>query len=279
MKSSEATFKVAVAQLNSTPGEVETNLTRAVEAIQEAANNGAKLVVFPECYLQGYCADDLFASTAVPLESDVCSRLAEVAKAHDIYIVMGLARSENQFPHLVYNSAAVIGPNGLIGSYDKTHLGTYMTYREGVYFAPGNHIPVFDLPFARIGVQICYDMSFPEVNRVLALKGADLNIVLSAGPDEFRESWDALLRVRSSENAIWTVYANTVGYQKDIHFFGGSRVVGPDGRTRAHAGEDIETCLVAEISLAEMHLHRRKTLKFRDRVPSLYQPITEGSTT
>ncbi|MCO5227705.1 MAG: carbon-nitrogen hydrolase family protein [Thermomicrobiales bacterium] len=274
-----SSFKVAVAQLNSVPGDVEANLIRAIEMTRDAANNGAKLVVFPECYLQGYCADELFASTAVPLEGEACNRLAEVAKDHDIYVVMGLARSEDQFPHLVYNSAAVIGPEGLVGSYDKTHLGTYLAYREGVYFAPGKHIPVFDLPFARIGVQICYDISFPEVSRVLALNGADINIVLSAGPDEFRESWDALLRVRSSENAIWTVYANTVGHQKTIHFFGGSRVVGPDGRTRAHAGEDTETCLIAEISLAEMRLLRRQTLRFRDRVPSLYQPITEGSTT
>ncbi|HEU0163792.1 MAG TPA: carbon-nitrogen hydrolase family protein, partial [Thermomicrobiales bacterium] len=126
------------------------------------------------------------------------------------------------------------------------------------------------------GVQICYDISFPEVSRVLALKGVEINLVLSAGPDEFRESWGPLLRVRSSENAFWSVYANTVGLQKETNFFGGSRIVGPDGSTRTMGPFDEEACVIGEIDLHESRMQRRSTLRFRERVPSLYRPITDG---
>lgn len=268
--------RVAIAQLNSELGDVAGNWARAELAISEASENGAQLILFPECFLQGYCADELFAETAVELQSAVIKQMEDAARNAGIWIVMGFARADASFPHLVYNSAVVVGPGGVHGWYDKTHLGTYLDYREGVYFSPGNEITVFDLPFARVGVQICYDISFPEVSRVLALDGAEINLVLSAGPDEFRESWGPLLRVRSSENLFWSVYANTVGDQKSTHFFGGSRIVAPNGETRTQGPFDTEACVIGDIDLAELRLLRRKTLRFRDRVPQLYRPITTG---
>jgi predicted amidohydrolase len=267
--------RVAVGQLNSVLGDVAANWERAAELVPEAARQGAQIVVFPECYLQGYRADDRFAETAVPLDGPFARRVTSIAHELGIWIVLGLARTDSGFPHLVYNSGALFGPDGLVGCYDKVHLGTFLKYREGVYFARGQHIPVFDLPFARIGIQICYDAMFPEVGRVLALKGAEINVVMSAGPDEFRATWGPLLQVRSNENTYWTVYANTVGDQLDDHFFGGSRIVGPDGSVREQGPEDIEACVVADLNLEEARLLRRQTLRFRERVPQLYAPLIE----
>jgi predicted amidohydrolase len=270
---------VAIAQLNSRLGDVETNWSRAEEMISQAADQGAQLILFPECFLQGYRADDLFAQSAVPASGPFMDRVAALANARNIWIVLGLARAEQTFPHLVYNSAALVGPDGTVEIYDKVHLGTYLSYREGVYFAPGRRIPVFQLPFAKIGIQICYDISYPEMSRTMAVQGAEINLVLSAGPDEFRHRWNGLLEVRSSENVWWTVYANCVGDQLDNHFFGGSRVVGPDGIVRTQGAFDEEDLVISRIDLNESRLLRRKTLRFRERVPELYRPIVEGERT
>lgn len=268
-------FTVAIAQLPSVLADVEANWARAVSVIDSAREAGAKLVVFPECFLQGYRADHHFAATAIDLHGEFQRRLVDIAWANDMVVIMGVARCDAEFPHLVYNSAAIAGPDGLIAIYDKTHLGTYLDYREGVFFAPGKHLCVVDLPFARVGVQICYDISFPEVSRVLALAGADVNVVLSAGPDAFRASWGPLLRVRSSENLFWSVYANSVGEQAGTNFFGESRVVGPDGSTRVMGPLNAEACVTGVIDLDEMRLLRRQTLRFRDRTPELYSLIAQ----
>jgi predicted amidohydrolase len=270
--------RVAVGQLESVLADVETNWARAAELIERAARQGAQIVVFPECYLQGYRADDRFAETAVPVVGPFTDRVARTARELGVWVVLGLARADTGFPHLVYNSAALIGPQGVAGYYDKVHLGTFLAYREGVYFAPGERIPVFDLPFARVGIQICYDAMFPEVSRALALQGAEINIVLSAGPDEFRATWGPLLQVRSSENLYWSVYANTVGDQADNHFFGGSRIVGPDGSVREQGPENVEACVIADVDLEEARLLRRQTLRFRERVPRLYGALVETPT-
>jgi predicted amidohydrolase len=270
-----APVTVAIAQLNSALGEVEANWRQAVEAITAAADQGAQLIVFPECYLQGYRADHLFAERAVALSDPLFERVRALATEREIWIVLGLARAEESYPHLVYNSAALIGPNMVVDWYDKVHLGTYLNYQEGVFFAPGNRIPIFDLPFGRVGIQICYDISFPETSRTLAVQGAEINIVLSAGPDEFRRRWDGLLEVRTNENLWWTVYANCVGDQCDTHFFGGSRIVGPDGTVRTQGPFDEPSLVVGEVDLDEARLLRRKTHRFRDRVPELYRPIVE----
>lgn len=270
-------IKVAIAQIGSHVANVDANWDRAAQVIGEAAAGGARLVVFPECFLQGYGADEKFAATAVELSGEFGQVATDLAHQYGVWIIMGLARTDHSHPHLVYNSAAVIGPKSELTAYDKVHLGTYQAYREGVYFARGRDLPVFDLPFARVGVQICYDMSFPEVSRVLALQGAEINVVLSAGPDEFRSSWGPLLQVRSSENVWWTIYANTVGHQGSTHFFGESRIVGPDGTVRVQGPYDTEACIFGEINLTESRLRRRSTLRFRDRVPSLYRAIGEGN--
>jgi len=272
---SSDSIKVAVVQLSSIVGDVSANWARAKVAIEEASAAGAQLILFPECFLQGYCANERFATTAIELDGVFRGSATALAQQHDIWIVMGLARADASYPHLVYNSAAIVGPDGFFGHYDKTHLGTYLNYREGVYFAAGKGLPIFDLPFARVGVQICYDISFPEVSRVLALQGAEINLVLSAGPDEFRQSWDALLQVRSSENVMWSVYANTVGVQEGTNFFGGSRIVGPDGLTRTQGPFNTESLILGDIDLYEARMRRRSTLRYRDRVPALYQVISE----
>ena len=197
-----AVVRVALAQLESRVDDVDYNWQRARSTIANAAHKGARVVVFPELYLHGYFVDELAATRAITVPDRLSESLLVLTQELGVYVAIGLARTDAGFPHLVYNSCLFSGPQGLIGWYDKTHLGTYLNYREGCYFAPGRRIKVFPTDFGPVGIEICYDVSYPEVARVLALKGAILHLVLSAGPKEFQETWPALLKVRSMENAF-----------------------------------------------------------------------------
>jgi predicted amidohydrolase len=269
-----ATITVGLAQLNSDLGNNTANLRRAEEYIDRAASEGCDLVMFPELYLQGYRADELFVDTAEPIPGPTTARLEVLARERDIYIVMGMGRLEESFPHLVYNSLCFVGPDGLLGYYDKVHLGTFHPYMEGVYFAPGRLAPVFDTRFGRVSLQICYDCWFPELTRTYAVKGSLLNLVISAGPSGSEDQWKTMLRARSMENAFPSVYCNTVGQQKNFSFFGGSKIVSASGRVTTEAKLDEEDFATGVVDLDEALRIRRHWLLFRERDPRVYAPLT-----
>src|SRR3954449_4315403 len=125
---SQGTIKVGLAQLNSELANSAANLERAETYIDRAAAEGCDLVMFPELYLQGYRADERFVDVAEPVPGPASERLAELARERDLYIVMGMGRLETSFPHLIYNSLCFVGPEGLLGYYDKIHLGTFHPY-------------------------------------------------------------------------------------------------------------------------------------------------------
>lgn len=267
--------RVALAQLNSCLGDVQANLERAAAVIGDAQREGADFILFPELYLQGYRADERFAETALDADGPIVADLAQMASEANIHVIMGSARKDGSFPHNVYNSAFFLAPTGLLGVYDKTHLGTFRVYREGVYFARGRRIPTFDTDFGRVGLQICYDADFPEVSRVLALKGAEINFIISAGPSEFRAGWKQLLFVRSVENALFSVYCNVAGTQKDSEFFGGSRIVDPSGDVVVTARDDVEDFVVGDIDLERVRRVRHEMHLFDERQPRLYREIAD----
>lgn len=137
----------------------------------------------------------------------------------------------------------------------------------------GYRTPVFDTPLGRASLQVCYDASFPEPTRIYALKGAVLNLVISAGPSAARESWEITLRQRAKENAMWTVYCSTVGRQRDSSFFGGSKIVDPRGLIVLEAKFDAEDFVVGQIDMEEALLLRRQRLMFRDLTPKLFAEL------
>ncbi|MDE0203561.1 MAG: hypothetical protein OXK73_14125 [Rhodospirillaceae bacterium] len=214
------------------------------------------------------------ATTAEPIPGPSTERLLAEARKHDIYIVMGMARLEEEYPHLVYNSLCFIGPEGMVEYYDKIHLGTFHPYREGVYFAPGQRTPVFDTRFGRVSLQICYDACFPELTRTYAVMGSVVNLVISAGPSVAKETWKVILQARSLENLFPSVYCNVVGTQKDFSFFGGSKIVNASGVVTDEAKFDEEDFIVGTVDVAEALLLRRQWLMFRERRPDLYAPLT-----
>lgn len=248
--------RVAVAQLELAPGAVEANRARILEAIEVARGDGADLVVLPELAASGYLLADWrqARSVAEPIPGPTTAAWRDQAKAGDCHIIGGLCE---QGDGAIYNSVAVVGPQGVVGVYRKLHLFD----RERLLFAPGNlGLPVFDLPFGRVGVLVCYDLRFVEAMRILSVQGADLVAVPTAWAPGFdpRPPPDGIIdqvraaAVQANTAQMFVAAASRVGADDDLRFLGSSVIVDPNGRFvyGPASGED-EVVHVEEIDLAD----------------------------
>lgn len=261
----------------------DANLSRALEDIDLAARAGANLIIFGEMYLSGYRTDEWlhkWATVIDPPDKHVQAVMGATAE-HGVHVIMGMATLGAKMPGDLYNSALVVGPDGVIGTYRKTHVAGF-PYSEGIsmeccFYSPGRELPVFDTPLGKLGIHICYDICFPEVARVQALKGADLLINVSASAHGFEEYWDHALFVRAAENACWYLVCSIVGVQRGDRLFGGSRVIDPSGRIVASAKMNEEDVIFADIDLSMSGLVRAQSHAFSIRQPELYKTIVEPS--
>jgi predicted amidohydrolase len=280
--------RVALIQSRSTVGSEtidprDDNLERALQAIADAARAGAQLVVFGEMYLSGYRTDEWlykWASRLDPPDGHVETLIA-AARQHDVHVLMGAASHGQFVPGDVYNSALLIAPEGLIGVYRKTHVCAF-PYSHGVstercFYSPGKELSVFDTTLGRLGVHICYDITFPEVSRVQALRGAEVLINCSASAEGFETFWEHALYTRAVENGSWYVVCSVVGEQRGDVLFGGSRVVAPDGTVVAAAKLHAEDMIVADIDLGLARQSRAMLHTFSTRQPDLYREITAAT--
>ena len=274
------TVKIAAAQMNPQIGNLEANLKNTLRLIDEAADHGANLIVFPELCNTGYAFESPqeLAAAAEPVPGGRTTEAwLEKAKQKNIYIAAGIAEKEG--PH-IYNSAAIIGPEGFIGTYRKNHLW----YNEKLIFQPGNlGFPIFDLPFGRLGIQICYDFFFMEGTRILALKGADI-IAVPTNWSTGSKAWDERgycmgdyrAMVNSNANKVYIACCNRIGEERGISFKGGSIITGPDGWPLAGpAAQDSEVILYADIDIMEGRKARLLNLdeSIKDRREDLYDKL------
>jgi predicted amidohydrolase len=278
-------MRIGICQLESEIGTAEydprpANLERALRAVDTLAGQGAQLLVFGEVYLNGYESGQFTPKYAVAEEEDdpFVAPLVEKADEKNVCIVMGATTHKGLFPGDVFNSAMVIGPDGIIGVYSKSHVAAFL-FGEGLaaceklYWSPGEALPVFDTPFGRIGIEICYDIWFPEVARTLALKGAELIINVSAAVCGFEESWDHILFARALENVSPYLHVSVVGMQKDFELFGGSRLFSPFGTVLAEAPRGEEALLTADLDKKLILQARGQMHPFSNRNPALYQEV------
>ncbi len=260
----------------------DRNLERLGDWAGRAKREGADLAVFGELYLTGYRTDNaMHRYVLAPRDDDPwVTRLVDVARALELWLLVGAASSGQTVPGDMYNSALLLSPHGLEGVYRKTHVASFPVddqtlATEGCFYSPGRSIDVFDTPFGTLGLQICYDIHFPEVSRVLALKGAEVIINISAAQAGFERFWDLLLPVRAEENRIWYAMSSVVGRQKDTGFFGGSRVVDPVGRVLARGPDDEEGLVLADLGPEPITRARLSSHRFSARRPELYSVISE----
>jgi predicted amidohydrolase len=179
----------------------------------------------------------------------------------------------------LHNAAVLVGPDGLIGSYRKTHLPFLGVDR---FTRAGDDLPVFDTALGRIAIEICYDLRFPELTRALALAGAEIVALPTNWPLAAKANAELLCPARAYENRIYLLVANRVGVERSAEFCGRSQIVAPSGERLAETGATGEALLVAEV---DIELARQKSLVpapgeyemhlFGHRRPELYGALAE----
>ena len=171
MPEAESKVRIACLQMEPKVGEKHRNLERSLEMIDQAGSAGASLVVLPELCNSGYVFETRAEAGDLAEEipgGPTCKAWAEAAARFDLHLVAGIAERDGR---ALYNSAVLIGPKGVIGTYRKNHLWA----AENLFFEPGNlGVPVFHSDIGRIAIAICYDIWFPEIFRLAALQGADV---------------------------------------------------------------------------------------------------------
>lgn len=255
---------ISLAQIDIALGRPEENLAKVEGMIAEASQRGSQVVLLPELWSTGY--DLQQAEEHAQTTERLLVRLADLAKEHSLFIIGSLLSAKEG---RLYNRATILSPQGvLVGEYAKIHLFRLM--EEERYFAPGNETPVFDLPWGKSALAICYDLRFPELFRKYALGGAGVIFLPAEWPCPRLEAWRVLLRARAIENQFFMVGCNRVGESKGMVFFGRSGICDPWGEPVIEGGEE-EGLLTAEIDLEMIDEARRKIAVFEDRREELYR--------
>ena len=246
-------------------GDRDPNLQKAGKLVEEAVQAGAKLIVLPELFNTGYRVEERDVELAEPIPGPTVEWMQQLARTHGVYLVAAILE-QGLSKGLVYDTAVLVGPEGLLGTYRKTHLWDV----ESVRFTKGEEFPVFQTDFGTIGLQICYEVGFPEGARVLTLKGADIILYPSAFGKAREYAWKIATRSRALENGAFVIAANRTGTEKEVtEFGGGSCIVNPWGEVLAEASADDEV-IVQEIDLQEVIDQRRRLPYLRDMNKSLF---------
>jgi predicted amidohydrolase len=269
--------RAAVAQIDPKLGQVERNLAECLARVEEAAAAGADLVVLPECAVPGYMFDSLEEALPFgePIEGAALEAFAAACARLGIHAVYGTLEREGD---RLYNAAVLVGPGGLVASYRKTHLPFLGVDR---FVTPGDAFVVADTPLGKIGIEICYDLRFPEVTRTLALRGADVVAHPTNFPVAARIQTEIITLARAAENRVFLLTANRVGKERWGEFCGWSQIVDPYGKRLAEADGTEERLLVADLDLAKArdkdHVipGEYELYLFGDRRPELYGALVE----
>jgi 5-aminopentanamidase len=272
------TLTVCGVQMDVAYGQAERNAARVAEFAAAAAGQGARLVVFPECALTGYCFDSIEAARVGSLSADSpeIDRLAQVSRDLGIAIMVGTAWAEADG---TLRNAVLTFEQGLwVDTYYKVHLPFMGLDR---FVLPGDmvHQPI-EINGVRVGIHICYEGGFPEVARCLTLAGADLIVLPTNWPPGSGVSCRVIPSCRALENRVYFMAINRVGTEGSFSFIGNSSWCQPSGIEVERLPSDQEGLLMAKIEAAQA---RQKHLviepgvyevnRIADRHPELYRAV------
>ena len=266
-------MKIALIQFEGVLCDTAGNTAHACDLIEEAADKGADFVVLPELFSTGYNLD--IVGPRLPelierVDGPTVTALQAAAKKYGVYVVGGVALEKEELPGVFYNSSVFIDRAGeLAGTFDKTHLWAL----ERFYFRSGCEFPVFDTEFGKVGIMICYDMGFPEVARILTLKGAELIVCPSAWCEEDHDVWNFNTQCRSLENTVFLAAVNRYGREDTLYMGGHTRMCNPRGKIMAELEEEQEGILYVDLDFSEVTKHRVTSPYLRDRHPELYEEV------
>ena len=285
-------MRIALCQMDFVKGDVPENRRRTSQWIERAADAGAQLILLPELATTGYTLGEEFVNLAEEVPGETSRMWGEIAHRRDVYIVGGMARVAPA--GLIYNSALFIGPQGLVGVYDKAVPPLYLhgnDLGEGVcieaeIFRRGEALPVFTTPLGRIGIQICQDAVYGEFVRAQALQGADLVAQISNSPRIKTKHEDDITplttRVHAFDTGTAIAFCNRCG-EESYTFHGEqavarfgvrSHVCDPDGNFVALAAKGgQEELIVADLDLSASRRSRWRQKFHRDWRGDLLGPL------
>ena len=257
---------LALGQVPVILGNVSENLKIMEDSIVEAKTKSKEnidLIAFPELFITGYNLKDNYNSVSekIPSSGPAQEGMLALAKKHNITILTGIVERAKKS---LFNSAIMIGPKGHIGHCRKQYLPNFGPFEEKTFFGEGNETHVFKTNFGNIGVQICYDLFFPEVSMKMAQKGADIIINLAASPTTSRPLFHRVLPARAIETTCFYAYSNNIGTQGSLTFAGESVIVDPRGKTIAEIPSFEEGVIVCELDFDKLDSYREARPVLRD---------------
>jgi len=274
-----APWKIAAVQMDCRLGAKQDNLETIRAKLREAAKHAARLIVFPECILTGYCftSKEEAWPYAEPIPGPSTETLAAVCRQLGVWAVVGMLEA-GQSDGTLFNACALIGPGGVAAVYRKIHLPFLGVDR---FTTPGDRpFAVHDLDGLRVGLNICYDGSFPEPARCLMLLGADLVLLPTNWPTGARATANTLIPARALENHIYYAAVNRIGSERGFEFIGMSRILDCNGNFLAKSDDASPCILYVDIDPEKarqkriVHIPGEYELdRCADRRPELYSAI------
>lgn len=251
------------------------NLSRGLSATRKAAEAGANIVCFPELAFEPFYPqhpnpqNPLQHAESIP--GPITDAFSELAAEYGIVIILNLYERDGDN---AYDSSPIINTDGsIMGTTRMVHITEYACFHEQQYYSPGNNgAPVYETPFGKIGIAICYDRHYPEYMRALALAGAEIVFVPQAGAlGEWPEGlYESELQTAAFQNGYFTALCNRVGEEPNLTFSGESFFCNPSGEIIAQARKGAEDILYCDIDRSAVKESHAQMLFLRDRRPELY---------
>ena len=275
-------FRLALAQMNPTVGDIDGNTARIIEYVERARECRADLVAFPELAVTGYPPEDLLFKTSF-LQANVEAMRRVVAAAKDIAVVVGYVEVGDSATGADIANAAAVGYDGqLIDTYRKMYLPNYGVFDEDRYFRRGTECPVYRINGVGVGVNICEDIWYP-VGPIAVQREAGAELIVNingspfhAGKAAYREK---MITTRAADNGLFVAYLNMVGGQDELVFDGSSLVCDMAGEVIARSPAFAEDLLVIDLDIESVFRSRLRTPLSRKENPTILQEIGEARTT
>ncbi len=264
--------KIALVQVQPRLGDKAHN----VELVERAVRStDSEVLAFSEMFLTGYTLRDRYSELAEDMGGHSVRKLDALAKESGRWLVLGMPELDPDRKGVIYNSALVLSPDSEPETYRKMVLANFGPFEEDLYFARGDKMPIFDTPVGRMGIEICFDIFFPEITKLYALEGADIVLCISASPSTTREYFEKILPARAIENTIFIAYANLVGTEQNMTFWGGNQLIGPRGNVKAGGKPFLEGLVKAEVDLNELEVARQFRPTIRETRKDLMEKLGE----
>ncbi|MCX7939961.1 MAG: carbon-nitrogen hydrolase family protein [Anaerolineae bacterium] len=263
---------VAVVQMNAALAEPDANLAKLLDFIRRiCTEQKVDLIVFPELATTGYECGVRFTQLAQRVPGPSANLVAQRANEYGVHVAFGMPIKE-RVESILFNAALLVGPEGdVVAQYRKIHLRG----EEQMLFRPGFRLEPIETPFGQVGLQVGWDLFFPEGVRSLCLEGAEIIVVCAAWTSDRAEEWRTFVSARAAENACFICAANRVGEEPAATFAGESMIVGPRGQVIVDLDETTEGYILAKLSLDEVRRVREETQIFQTRQPLSYRTLVK----